>query len=65
MVIGLGGPVGGSNEDKITLDRALFWRRRWLREILQRRILVAPFLRVGGLFEGGIVRPNLEAVPVA
>jgi hypothetical protein len=65
MAIGLRGPVGGSNEDKIGLDHALFWRRRWLREILQRRILVAPFLRVGGLFQGGIMRPNLEAVPIA
>jgi hypothetical protein len=65
MAIGLGGPVGGSNEDKVRFDRALFWRRRRLQEILQRHILVPPFLRVGGLFEGGIVRPNLEAVPVA
>jgi hypothetical protein len=65
MAIGLRGPVGGSNEDKIGLDRALFQRRQRLREVLQRRILVAPFLRFGGLFEGGVVRPNLEAVSVA
>jgi hypothetical protein len=64
MALGLGGPVGGSTEDKIGLDHALFWRRRWLWEILHHRILVDPFLRVDGLFEGGIVRPNLEAVPV-
>jgi hypothetical protein len=25
---------------------------------------VAPFLRISSLFEGGVVRPNLEAVPI-
>jgi hypothetical protein len=65
MAIGLGGPVEGSNEDKIGLDRALFRRRQRLREILQCCIPITPFLRVDGLFKGGVVRPDLEAVPVA
>jgi hypothetical protein len=65
MAIGLRGPVGGSNKDKVRLDRFLFWRRRLLREILQHCILGGPFLRVSGLFEGGVVRPKLEADPVA
>jgi hypothetical protein len=65
MTIGLGGPIRGSDENKIGLDRALFQRRRRLQKILLGRILMAPFLQVSGLFEGGVMRPNLEAVPVA
>jgi hypothetical protein len=28
-------------------------------------MLMAPFLRISGLFEGGVVRSNLVAIPVA
>jgi hypothetical protein len=33
--------------------------------VLQRRILMAPLLRISSLFEGGIVMMNLEAILVA
>jgi hypothetical protein len=65
MMVGLRGTAGGSDENKIGLDHALFRRRRKLRKIIQRHILMTPFLRISGLFEGGVMRPNLEAVPVA
>jgi hypothetical protein len=44
MLIGLGRPTGGSNKNKILLDCALFRRGRQLWELLQRRVLVTPFL---------------------
>jgi hypothetical protein len=65
MSIGLGRSVGGSDKNEILLDRALFWRRQQLRKILQRRVLMTPLLQISGLFEGGVMRPNLEAVPIA
>jgi hypothetical protein len=64
MRIGLERSTEGSDKNKILLDHVLFWRRRRLWEILQRCILVAPFLRLSSLFKGGVVRPKLEAVSV-
>jgi hypothetical protein len=52
--------VGGRNQNKIGLSRALFRRGRWLQEVLQRRVLGIFLLRVGGLLEGGIVASKLE-----
>jgi hypothetical protein len=64
MSIGLRRSAGGSDKNEILLDDVLFWRGRRLRKILQRRILMAPFLRISGLFEGGVMRPNLEAISI-
>jgi hypothetical protein len=64
MSNGLGRPVGGSDKDEIGLHRAPFRRRRWLRKVPQRRILMAPLLRISSLLEGGVVMTNLEAILV-
>jgi hypothetical protein len=64
MSNGLRRTARGSDKNEILLDGILFQRRRWLRELLQHRILVAPLLRISYLLEGGVMRPNLEAVPV-
>jgi hypothetical protein len=64
MSVGLRRSIGRSDKDKILLDRVLFWRGRRLLELLQCRVLIASFQRLNSLFEGGVMRPNLEAVPV-
>jgi hypothetical protein len=64
MLTGLRRSAGRSDKNKIMLDHVLYRRGRRLRKLLQRRVLVAPFLRLSDLFEGGVVRPNLEAVLV-
>jgi hypothetical protein len=45
-------------------DSVLLRRGRRLWELLQHRILIALFLRLSSLFEGGVVRLKLEAVLV-
>jgi hypothetical protein len=65
MMIGLGRSTGGSDKNKILLGRVLFRRGRRLWELLQHCILVIPFMRLSSLFECGVVRLNLEAVPVS
>jgi hypothetical protein len=62
MVFGPGRLAGGRNQNKISLDHALFWRGRWLQEVLQRRVLAFFLLRVGGLLEGGIMVSKLESI---
>jgi hypothetical protein len=64
MSIGLRRSAGGSDKNEILLDDVLFQRGQWFRKILQCRILMAPFLRISGLFEGGVMRPNLEVVRI-
>jgi hypothetical protein len=65
MMIGLRRSAGGSDKNKILLDRVLFRRGRRLWELLLRCILIIPFMQLSSLFECGVVRLNLEAVLVS
>jgi hypothetical protein len=62
MALGPARLAGGRNLNEIGLGRALFWRGRWLQEVLQHRVFALFLLRVGGLLEGGIVALKLESV---
>jgi hypothetical protein len=62
MALGPARLAGGRNQNEIGLGRILFWRGRWLQEVLQRRIFTLFLLRVVGLLEGGIVALKLESV---
>jgi hypothetical protein len=64
MSIGLRRSTGTGDKDKILLGFVLLRDVRRLRELLQRRVLGASLPRLSSLFEGGVVMPNLEAVPI-
>jgi hypothetical protein len=65
MSIGFTRSTERSDKDKMLLDYVLFQGGRRLRELLQRRVLIAPFLRLSSLFEGGVMMPNLEVVLIS
>jgi hypothetical protein len=65
MAFGAGRLAGGRNQDEFRLIPLFLRRRRWLREVsLRSGVSSCPLLRICGMLEGVVMRPNMVLVAI-
>jgi hypothetical protein len=65
MAFGAGRLAGGRNQDEFRLTHLFPRRRWWLRKVsLRSGVSSCPLLRIRGVLEGVVMRPNMVLVTV-